>query len=279
MREKFGLKEVGHRKIYTKILGSTLLITVASVGLLSLLVIKSFQDIIKEHVIQETEERLGEAVSLDLIDKKAIESRLKYGPRGRALFLEVGAVLPKEEFSDQSGDYFLSRSSGILEDLRNDVKIVVFSESAALNQKIVNIVYLTDFYGPLREVVWFFVMGTFFVLILVLATVIFISRMISGSITQLTSAVKNAEKGSPFLLNTASGDEIEELSHAFSHFIGESIRLRSGLEKTVAERTAQLSEKMQRLEELNEVMVGRELEMKKLKEEIEKLKLRLPDSA
>lgn len=43
-------------------------------------------------------------------------------------------------------------------------------------------------------------------------------------------------------------------------------------EKQVVERTKELSEKVDELKKLNDLMIGRELKMKELKEEIENLK-------
>jgi len=48
--------------------------------------------------------------------------------------------------------------------------------------------------------------------------------------------------------------------------------LKKGLEKTVEERTKKLNDKLAELEKMNDLMVGRELKMLKLKEEVEELK-------
>ncbi|HQP07150.1 MAG TPA: hypothetical protein PKY94_09270, partial [Smithellaceae bacterium] len=48
-------------------------------------------------------------------------------------------------------------------------------------------------------------------------------------------------------------------------------KLNQDLEKKVAQRTAQLKESLERLEELNRVFVGRELKMAELKKKIEDL--------
>jgi peptidoglycan hydrolase CwlO-like protein len=48
-------------------------------------------------------------------------------------------------------------------------------------------------------------------------------------------------------------------------------KLNQDLEKKVAQRTAQLKESVERLEELNRVFVGREIKMAELKKKIEEL--------
>ena len=48
--------------------------------------------------------------------------------------------------------------------------------------------------------------------------------------------------------------------------------LKNNLEKNIEERTTKLNEKLQELEQVNKIMIGRELEMIKLKDEIKELK-------
>lgn len=74
--------------------------------------------------------------------------------------------------------------------------------------------------------------------------------------------------GSARDLNKRLQAQNEELSAAKTTLSQQSVKL----EQEVASRTRQLEEKMQQLEELNKVMVGRELTMKEMKEEIERLK-------
>jgi len=65
-------------------------------------------------------------------------------------------------------------------------------------------------------------------------------------------------------IETKSKDEIGSLAESFNKMVVEIKESKANIEKRVAERTVEL-------EKLNKFMVGRELKMKELKEEIEKL--------
>lgn len=76
-----------------------------------------------------------------------------------------------------------------------------------------------------------------------------------------------------------SSDELGHLSESFNHMADELSDLYSKMEEKVADQTAQLraseerlKEKLEETEKLNNVMIGRELRMVELKEEIKRLK-------
>ena len=75
-----------------------------------------------------------------------------------------------------------------------------------------------------------------------------------------------------FILLKGSKVGLVERSKELEQRTGELEKLKSGLEKTVAEKTSELNGKVSELEKINEMMVDRELKMVELKKEIATLK-------
>ncbi len=97
-------------------------------------------------------------------------------------------------------------------------------------------------------------------------TAFWIARIISKSLGELTEGVGIIGKGNlRHQIEIESKDEIGELAIAFNTMAKNLDKSRMGIEKKVAQRTAEL-------EKLNKFMVGRELKMIELKKELLKIK-------
>ncbi|MBU2265027.1 HAMP domain-containing protein, partial [Patescibacteria group bacterium] len=107
-----------------------------------------------------------------------------------------------------------------------------------------------------------------------------LSRGITKSITRLRDAAKKISEGKlDTKIEIKSEDEIGQLATAFNEMATELKESYSGLEQKVFERTKELEvakktleEKLNDLEKMNELMIGRELKMIELKKAIEELK-------
>lgn len=117
-------------------------------------------------------------------------------------------------------------------------------------------------------------LAAFLLILLLMATVL--SRLIVNSVGNLNKAVlRITDEESTDLLPDTGGDEISELSKSINKLINGLREARSKSDEKVQEKTKNLEEKLNELERLNKLMVGREVTMfelkKKLKEENGKL--------
>lgn len=72
-------------------------------------------------------------------------------------------------------------------------------------------------------------------------------------------------------VNVRSSDEIGEMGVSFNIMLDALQNQQGSLEKSVNEKSHELEERLKELESMNRIMVGRELKMIELKEEIKKL--------
>lgn len=131
-----------------------------------------------------------------------------------------------------------------------------------------------------------------YVLLIIIFTIVFLFFIISKLSSRLKVVTNAAKKISEGNMNIKidekyeqGKDEISVLATAFNQMLTKLHDFYGGLEKKVAERTKELEEKSTKLEEseaklqktlevseqTNKLMVGRELEMMKLKEKIKEL--------
>lgn len=125
----------------------------------------------------------------------------------------------------------------------------------------------------MRDLFLFLIIAATFFIILI---GVLVARSISDPILRLIDAVKKIEQGD-FSQNVevVSRDEIGVLGKVFNTM---TVKLKESyalLEKKVRDRTKELNERTKELEHVNKYMVGRELVMVKLKEELRKLKDKL----
>ena len=83
-------------------------------------------------------------------------------------------------------------------------------------------------------------------------------------------------------IDIKTNDEIGEIAHVFNNMTEDLEKSRKTLEEysktleqKVQERTGELNSKVEELQRMNTIMVGRELKMTELKKEIEELKSKI----
>ncbi|MBU1728022.1 HAMP domain-containing protein, partial [Patescibacteria group bacterium] len=125
--------------------------------------------------------------------------------------------------------------------------------------------------------VWFrLFLFSFIFLILIIFSSIFFSSSMTSSLRKLIKAIRAVSHGSlDFPIEIKTQDEIGQVSQEFKDMTELIKTLYGGLEKKVQSRTNELSKKIEEIERMNELMVGRELKMIELKKEIANLKEKL----
>jgi methyl-accepting chemotaxis protein len=110
-------------------------------------------------------------------------------------------------------------------------------------------------------------------LILVVLIALYIIRSVSIPLTQLLIATQKISNGDlSKRIAFSSRDEISQLAISFNEMVNKLQQSHQSLEQKVQDRTTELNKKMEKLEKMNKLMVGRELKMVEYKREIEELK-------
>jgi len=100
----------------------------------------------------------------------------------------------------------------------------------------------------------------------------FINYLIINPIKQITGATKKIAAGDfKTKVNIKRSDEIGALADSFNYMTKQLKESRGDIEAKVETRTKELEQKTAELEKMNKFMVGRELKMVELKEELKKL--------
>ncbi len=121
------------------------------------------------------------------------------------------------------------------------------------------------------EISLLLVMSLLSIFFLILA--LFHSRKISKPIMQLDSYAKQVAKGD-FSVHSGinTSDEIGSLSSSFNTMVASLKTHTEDLESTVSERTSELQQKIEELESFKRAVVGRELRIIELKNQVKQLK-------
>lgn len=120
-----------------------------------------------------------------------------------------------------------------------------------------------------------FLLGVMAIIIFSL-NMLYLRRSIIIPILKLSKVVEriieHGDLSEEVQVNIRSQDEIGTLARSFNTMMTKLKQLYSTLEEKVHDKTKELAEKLDELEKLNKLMVGRELRMIELKKEIKKLK-------
>ena len=99
-----------------------------------------------------------------------------------------------------------------------------------------------------------------------------LAMTVVSPIKKLHEAMKRIKEGSfDVESDVVSNDEIGEMSKTFNEMTEELKTSYASLEEKVAEKTKSLNDKLEEVEKMNKLMVGRELRMMELKKEISEL--------
>jgi methyl-accepting chemotaxis protein len=132
---------------------------------------------------------------------------------------------------------------------------------------------IMEAYNPVIKVFQYSLWLTLLVIFLTVGAGTYIAKKIVKPIIGLRDAALEISKGN---LNTQikikSSNEIGQLANSFNHMASELKQSYQGLEQKVGEQTHELNAKVEELGRTNKLMIGRELKMIELKEEIKNLK-------
>jgi signal transduction histidine kinase len=241
IEQSYALAGVAKRKLSQRLLGITLVIAASSLTLLSLFVTQSFQLIIKEQVTAQIRADLAQIsarvqAASALADVEPLLRGLRRGTHGDVRLINAGEGLPLAEVSPETRRFMISERTGIIEDLKHELKLVAVMEAPKLGKQVVAITRLSDFYEPLTIPARYIAMAALMIVILAAGILTFVSLSLANAIRRLSLAVQQAAAGkAPYTMHLDTADELEDLSHAFAYFIEESRGLHARLEENLAE--------------------------------------------
>ncbi len=124
-----------------------------------------------------------------------------------------------------------------------------------------------------RSIIYLLILGAVIAVVIALVFSILFSRTFFKPLDNLTDTVQRVGAGNLAVrAKVFSEDEFGFLATSFNSMTDHLVEYSLGLENKVAERTVELDKKMFEIEQINNLMVDRELKMIELKKEIKLLK-------
>lgn len=254
------------RRFYVRrILFITLVITFGSLILSGTIVFRSYQTFAEQALVSTMKTELGEVrveseFRVATSPKQSAESKahalgkLRLGSRGILTKIAPQTIPTEVGLAEETKAFIKSRAAGIVTDFHDEEKIIGFFTDEVSGQKVVSIAFVEEFYGPLENGLRVFIIGSIFIIVITTVITVFASKTISSSIQRLAQAVRQAQKtNESFTFDTYTGDELEDLAHAFTFYVNQAQGLQRDLERKVEERTAAL---MRIQEEKRQLEVG-----------------------
>jgi len=176
------------------------------------------------------------------------------------------SVLESKEYSDLKMVY----SNGIADYYRNTADLYK-GNLVTLSEKLKDSVASVG--ASVDHVIASLVLAFFLIIISTFLVLRYSLKQIFGPLQGLKNGIQKIKSGNfVHLEDIGKQNEIGEVVEAFNGMAGEIETFKKNMEGKVAERTKELSQKVEELERWQKMVVGRELEMIKLKEEIQRLK-------
>ncbi|MDB5185791.1 MAG: hypothetical protein JWL85_314, partial [Candidatus Saccharibacteria bacterium] len=226
--------QVPVRKFYQRIFNVVLLITLGSLSLIVLMGVQSFQSVIKHQLVMSVQNEMRVAVAEVGLDAPLTPQKQHFrsGEHGQSWVLSPTDALPFGDVLPESKAFFEGQSKGVIEDRKDEIKLIVFQTEG--NQKMVSLIYPTDFYEALRNVTWLLALGGLFVAALASAVTTLFYRILTGSTSRLIDAVHEAKRTGTYTAPPIhTGDEFETLSDAYKTFIDQAHEERTRLQASI----------------------------------------------
>ncbi|OGW80259.1 MAG: hypothetical protein A3G33_06190 [Omnitrophica bacterium RIFCSPLOWO2_12_FULL_44_17] len=221
--------------------------------------------------------KTGHAMLLDQDGSMLYDSDLSALDRGKISQAEF-----KRISENTDGWFILERAGSKGEQMFMAFSVVDF-EKVVEEKRVWRVLIgqsVKEVFGPLDRLFFrYFIVVIVMVIIMSFLGVIFGERL-SKPIVELSRAAGHISEGNlDYRIHIRSNDEIGQLAQSFNQMAVKLKELYSNMENQIRRRTSQLGEakeilerRVEELEQINKVTIGRELKMVELKKEIERLK-------
>ncbi|MEK9195779.1 MAG: hypothetical protein AAB914_00240, partial [Patescibacteria group bacterium] len=211
--KQYNLENALRRKYSQKVFGVVLMLTLASLSMIIMVFIQSFQSISRDNIVERLQSEIHQNIMRAELKNEPLTDNLKSGSNGQVWLLRGDDNIPLNDVTPSTQDRFRSSSKGTIRDLKEDIKLIVFETYG--DQKLTVLVYEADFYGPLYKIAAFLFICGLFIVLLTIIGISYFNTVLTRAINLLISAVSQAEKTrnyDPPAVNT--GDEFQVLSQA-----------------------------------------------------------------
>ncbi|OGL31170.1 hypothetical protein A3F37_02250 [Candidatus Saccharibacteria bacterium RIFCSPHIGHO2_12_FULL_41_12] len=219
--EQYKLEDVMRRKYAYKVFGVVLLLTLASLSLMIMIFMQSFQSITRDNLTANIQNDMQKSIERADTKGEPVTDNLQRGDNSKAWLLQNNERLPVDNVTAGTQARFQNADRGAIRDLKGDIKLIVFEPYH--DQKLVVLVYETDFYSPLYKIAVFLSLCGLFIVLLTISAIGIFNSVLTRATNSLIQAVNQAEKTGkydPPTVNT--GDEFQVLSQAFNRYIREN---------------------------------------------------------
>lgn len=214
------------------------LVSFASIVLLTLLVINSFQTFVArqtavdlELVVARVQRQLRSASAS--LRRDTILEELRIGRRGE-VFVMRDLTDPPWPVSRETRVALISGQEQVIRDFAQDLKLIALFPDPVSDDVIVSVVFLTDLYNQLVRIndVGNFILGSILIVLITILLSALTAVVTTRPLRVLTKVVQRSPRvGQSMSGSLYTGDEIEILARGFFRYLGRTRKLQSGLEK------------------------------------------------
>lgn len=196
-----------------------------------------------------------------------------------SVFELSSSTLDKIPLHPYTRQFISAEDRGTINDYSGYLKVLVFQTDSVTKGKKVIIVHLFDSFPVLERLLFASLSGNFLLFLTMLGALYYQLRSVSSPIRILSSELERdvVERRNFVSSVVFTGDEIEGLADSVRYYSERFNELNKSQEARIKEKTEQLEKHIQELERLNKFMVGREIRMKELKEEIAGLEKKIAE--
>ncbi|HEY4496709.1 MAG TPA: ATP-binding protein [Candidatus Paceibacterota bacterium] len=262
-QKDFGKPKKTRRKIFYKIFIASTFLAIGISMMISLMVFKSFQEILfeeAESVLSGNSSELNLRLSsvAGFTERKSILESYKglYNTRSFYLEEEEEEEIPYISLLSEDTLSFVRRGeSGFERDFKNELRLVGLFEGPFEGEKIISVFEIKELYVRTTQYIYQFIIGLLFAVSLTILLGLLISVFLTRSIGKITNHLrlnpKESLEDNPILY---TGDDIEDLFHAISGYIEEARNSQAILQEKVDDATLELSARVEESEESKKAM-------------------------
>jgi len=264
----------------SKIAITMMVIIITGIGMTTMLNFKSAQNLVRGMIVDRSLEEFENVISLNWPQMSPEErehelNHMRRGERGK-VFIASTNNINSLKLLDSNRKYITNNESGVVDDYQFDLKTIIFRTNPLTSEKIVSVVYLTDYYDEIKDTIGLIALGWIFIILTAGLIVLFYKNSISRPLDAIRRSIspdKSSDNSSDFGITT--GDEFEELSVAILGYKSALHQANADLETRVEEQTKELSKQLIDTEKKNAFLEDTKKAVFNILEDAQELQLEL----
>ena len=216
---QYGLDDALRRKYSRKVFGVVTLLTLASLSLMIMVFIQSFQSVTKNNLLEDTRNNIRSSIAEANNKGRSLDLRdLENNGKNKAWLINEDAELPIKYITPRSHSKLKYMERGYVRDLKHDLKLIIVEPYG--NKRLIVVIYEAAYYSPLYKIISFLTACSLFIVLLSIVAITAFNRLLTNAINSLIEAVRQATRTGKYAPPSVdTGDEFQVLSLAFNHFV------------------------------------------------------------